>query len=77
VSDTAFHTSAHVEQVHEEVVRERLGPLREGAVLLTVHVRAEHTEAADEVRHSGAVNVSSCARSIRSASDGVLNRSFE
>ena len=40
-----------VEQVHEEVVRERLRAMGEDTVNRTVGVRVQHTHAADEHRH--------------------------
>ena len=40
-----------VEQVDEEVVRQRAGPLREDAVLRAAGVCAEHAQAADERSH--------------------------
>ena len=39
---------AHVEQVDEEVVRQRLGTLGEDAFLGAVDIRAENTQASDE-----------------------------
>ena len=44
---------AHVEQVHEEVVREAAWPPREDALLRTTGVGAEHAQAADQHRHLG------------------------
>src|SRR5580704_16353761 len=39
---------AHVEQVHEEIVGERRGALREDAVLRLSEIRIQYTHAADE-----------------------------
>ena len=47
------HCVRHVEQVDEEVVRQRLGLLGEDAVLGLPGVGAEHAQAADENRHLG------------------------
>ena len=44
---------AHVEQVHEEVVGQRLGPVGEDAVLRLPEVRVQRAHAADENRHLG------------------------
>ncbi len=44
---------AHVEQVDEEVVGERLGLLGEAPVLRAADVGAQHAHAADEDRHLG------------------------
>jgi hypothetical protein len=41
---------AHVEQVDEEVVRQRLGPLGEDAVRGLPGIRAQEAKAADENR---------------------------
>ena len=46
----------HVEQVHEEVVRQRARALREDAVFRAAGVRAEHAQAADERRHLGSAS---------------------
>src|SRR5258706_3326838 len=42
---------AHTEQVDEEVVRQRLRLLGEGAVLGPASIRTEHAQAADKNRH--------------------------
>src|SRR6266540_6662828 len=44
---------AHVDQVHEEVVGQRLGPVREDAVLGLPEVGVQGPHAADENRHLG------------------------
>jgi hypothetical protein len=44
---------AHVEEVHEEVVREHAGPVGEDAVRAAAGVGAEHAQAADEHGHLG------------------------
>src|SRR5712664_2155069 len=44
---------AHVEQVHEEVVGQRLRPLGEDAVLRLSNVGVQDTQAANEHRHLG------------------------
>src|SRR5205085_2450052 len=60
---------AHVEQVDEEVVRQRLRPLGEDAVRGFPSICAEDAQATDEYRHlRGAVKVSNCARSTNSSS---------
>ena len=43
----------HVEQVHEEVVGQRAGPVGENAVLRLPVVRVQRAHAADENRHLG------------------------
>ena len=48
-----FPLRAHVEQVDEEVVGQRLGARGEDAVFLAVGVGAEDAQAADEHRHLG------------------------
>ena len=44
---------AHVEQVDEEVVRQRTRLAGEDAVLGVSRIRAEHAQAADQNRHFG------------------------
>jgi hypothetical protein len=51
-SETAFH-SAHVEQVHEEVVGQRLRPLGKDAVLGLSEVGLQYAHAADENGYLG------------------------
>ena len=48
-----FRHSVHVEQVDEEVVGQRPGPVGEDAVLRLADVGAEDTQAADEHGHLG------------------------
>ncbi len=64
---------AHVEQVHEEVVGQRLGSLGEDAVLRTWPTLVFRTRMPPtSTVISGAVRVSNCALSISSASAGTV-----
>src|SRR5271166_1957400 len=63
---------AHVEQVDEEVDRQRPRPLGEDAVRGLARIRAQGSPATDEYRISGAVSVSNCARSTNSSSADVV-----
>ena len=62
-----------LEQVDEEVGRQRPRPLGDDAVRGLARIRAQGSPATDEYRISGAVSVSNCARTTNSSSaDGVL-----
>ena len=50
-SEAAFHVRAHVEQVHKEVIGERLWPLGEDAVLGLSEVGIQDAHAANKNRH--------------------------
>jgi outer membrane receptor protein involved in Fe transport len=63
---------AHVEQVHEEVVRQRPGPVREDAVRSRPKFASSTRMPPTSTVISGAVSVSSCARSTSSSSGETL-----
>ena len=62
----------HVEQVHEEVVGQRPGPLGEDAEFGLPDVRIQHAQAADQHRHLG----SGQRQQLRPIHQQLLCRSF-